>query len=91
MYSHFSKKDNLRQAGAASILALASLILGPITFITPAAFAQATALNGAIQGTVTDSSGAVVPNAKVTITSTDTGVAHDFQSNSGGNYASQWA
>jgi Carboxypeptidase regulatory-like domain len=88
LYSHFSKKDNLRQASAASILALASLILGPITFITPAAFAQATALNGAIQGTVTDSSGAVVPNAKVTITSTDTGVAHDFQSNSAGNYAS---
>ena len=88
MDSYSFKKIGFQKAGAAGILALASLILGSVTLPTPAAFAQATAVNGAIQGTVTDSSGAAVPNVKVTITSVDTGAVHNSQSNSSGFYAS---
>jgi hypothetical protein len=43
-------------------------------------------VNATLLGTVTDASGASVPNAKVTITETNTGVAHTLQSNESGNY-----
>ena len=42
---------------------------------------------GAILGTITDTSGAVVPSAKVTVTNVQTNVASDTQSDSVGNYA----
>src|ERR1700677_4374941 len=45
-----------------------------------------TAGTGTITGTVTDSSGAVIPNATVVITNTDTGVARTIQTNSDGSY-----
>jgi len=48
-------------------------------------FAQAGA-TGTILGTVTDSSGAVVPNAKITVTNTATKVASQTISNSAGDY-----
>ncbi|HKR26728.1 MAG TPA: carboxypeptidase-like regulatory domain-containing protein, partial [Acidobacteriaceae bacterium] len=48
-------------------------------------FAQAGA-TGTILGTVTDSSGAVVPNAKITITNTATKVISQTSSNSVGDY-----
>src|SRR5438270_3166352 len=48
-------------------------------------FAQTT--NGAIQGTVTDSSGAVVPNATITVRNTATGAERVTQSDSVGNYS----
>ena len=44
------------------------------------------AVNGTIVGTVTDSSGAVVPNAKVTVAEVNTGVNRSSQSNESGNY-----
>ncbi|HKV26216.1 MAG TPA: carboxypeptidase-like regulatory domain-containing protein [Candidatus Acidoferrum sp.] len=47
-----------------------------------AAFAQQTA----IVGTVTDPSGAVVPNVTVTITNTDTGVSKTYATNDAGQY-----
>jgi Carboxypeptidase regulatory-like domain len=86
--SFYWKKSCLRKAGATSILALATFILGSATLPTPSAFAQATAVSGSIQGTVTDSSGAVVANAKVTIKSTDTTVSRDTTTNSSGFYSS---
>ncbi len=43
-------------------------------------------LNATLLGTVTDPSGAVVPNAKVTITETNTGVSRIGQTNGSGNY-----
>jgi hypothetical protein len=48
------------------------------------AFSQA--VNGTLLGTVTDSSGAVVPNSKVTITETNTGISHSATTNESGNY-----
>src|ERR1051326_3956951 len=48
------------------------------------AFAQA--VSGSLLGTVTDSSGGAVPNAKVTITETQTGVSRTTNTNESGNY-----
>ena len=43
-------------------------------------------VSATLLGTVTDASGAVVPNAKVTITETETAVSHVTQTNESGNY-----
>ncbi len=50
------------------------------------AFGQGGA-TGSIQGTVTDTSGAVMPNVKVTVTNTATNGAFNTQSNSAGDYS----
>src|SRR5579885_3115666 len=53
--------------------------------LTPAAaFSQA--VYGGIAGTVTDSSGAAVAKAKVTITDTGKGVSYNTTTNDSGNY-----
>jgi len=44
------------------------------------------AVNATLLGTVTDPSGAVVPNARITITETQTGISHTLQTNDSGNY-----
>jgi hypothetical protein len=44
------------------------------------------AVNATLLGTVTDSSGASVADAKVTITETNTGISHTSQTNESGNY-----
>ena len=49
-----------------------------------AAYSQA--VTGTVLGTVTDSSGAVVPNAKVTLTEVNTSIIHNTQTNNSGNY-----
>jgi len=67
---------NLRKASA--LFALAVLFV---------ATAYSQAVNGTLLGNVTDSSGAVVPNAKVTITETNTGVIHSANTNESGNYS----
>ena len=46
----------------------------------------ASAQEGTIVGTVTDPSGAVVPNAKIVITNTDKNQSTDVMSNEGGNF-----
>src|SRR3954471_9881343 len=50
--------------------------------------AQSTPSTGGIQGTVTDASGAVVPNANVTIISKDTGRSVSLKTNASGSYSS---
>ncbi len=50
------------------------------------ATAYSQAVNGTVLGTVTDASGAVVPNAKVTITETNTNVSRSGQTNESGNF-----
>jgi hypothetical protein len=52
---------------------------------TGAAFSQA--VNATLLGTVTDASGALVPNAKVTITEVTTNSIRTGQSNGSGNYS----
>lgn len=41
---------------------------------------------GTISGTITDQTGGVIPNAKITVTSTQTGISQTVQSNGSGNY-----
>jgi hypothetical protein len=54
-------------------------------FSASAGFSQA--VNATLLGTVNDSSGAVVPSAKVTVTETNTGVSRNGQTNESGNYS----
>lgn len=60
---------------AVVVVALLSLLF------SSSALAQ---FRSAIEGTITDPSGAVVPDAKVTLTNTDTGVSQSVQSNAEG-------
>ena len=55
----------LRRICALALMAMAAL--------TGTAFAQSQAINGTIEGTVKDGSGAVLPGVTVTVTNTDTG------------------
>lgn len=52
----------------------------------PNAFPQAAAMNGQIEGTVTDSTGAVVPNAKVDIKNQNTGYSRAGETDANGFY-----
>ena len=45
------------------------------------------AVNATLLGTVTDSSGGLIPNAKVTITETNTNTSHSAQTNESGYYS----
>jgi hypothetical protein len=56
-----------------------------IALATPA-FAQSQAANGAIEGTIVDSSGGVLPGVTVTITNTDTGAERSVVTNEKGLY-----
>ncbi len=68
-------------------LANVALLLAPLFFFqAPGASAQ-TAGTASIQGTVTDPTGAAIPNAKVTLTNTDTGTARNTVSDGSGLYS----
>jgi hypothetical protein len=54
--------------------------------LTAPAFAQSQGANGAIEGTVTDSSGGVLPGVTVTITNLDTGAERTVVTNEKGLY-----
>src|ERR1035441_9919459 len=68
-----------------SWLALAGLSVMFLLLGVPAAHSQ-TATTGDIVGTVSDASGAVVPNAKVTVKFVDTNESHSGVSNASGTY-----
>src|SRR5579864_5642241 len=79
MKMRISSKKNVRNyifsfTAVLALLALCSL---------PAMAQQA---SGTIQGSVTDSSGAAVPNAKVTVHNTGTGLERVIQTDSAGDY-----
>ena len=59
-------------------------ILGGLLILVAAAHAQIR--SSAITGTVTDASGAVVPDVKLTVTDQDTGVSQETKSNQVGEY-----
>jgi hypothetical protein len=65
------------------------LTLMTLLFVTVmAGYGQATSVNGgSIQGTITDPTGAVVPDASVTITGTDTGSVKAVKTDSAGFYS----
>jgi len=65
--------------------ALSSAVLS-LLMLTAPAFAQSQAANGAIEGTVSDSSGGVLPGVTVTVTSLETGIARTVVSNEKGLY-----
>src|SRR5687767_14713264 len=54
--------------------------------VAPAVFAQGQAINGTIEGSVTDDSGAVLPGVTVTVTNTDTGDVRVVVTNENGIY-----
>jgi len=61
-----------------------SLFLGVILIVSLAGWAQDTAT---IVGTVTDTSGAVIPGAKITVANPDKGFTRELVSNVGGEYS----
>src|SRR5262247_4936799 len=65
--------------------AVSVAVLGWLLAVTPA-FAQSQAANGAIEGTVTDTSGAVLPGVTVTLTNLDTGLDRSMVTNEKGLY-----
>jgi hypothetical protein len=72
-------------ASAAVTFAMISGLAATIYVSQPSLRAQTTT-TGAINGTVTDSTGAVVPNAAVTITDTATGAVVNLTSNAEGRF-----
>src|SRR5882762_9869367 len=67
------------------LICLAVLLLAVSVFTMQSASAQA--VYGSILGTVTDAQGAVVPGAKVTVTSVRKGTVETATSNESGNYS----
>jgi hypothetical protein len=57
-----------------------------VLVIAIAAASSAQTFRGAIQGTVTDSAGGLVPSAKVTVTSVDTNLTREATTSGDGNY-----
>jgi hypothetical protein len=89
MHSRFNSfKSNKGFKGLARTAVASLTILGcaaVLQTIQPIAFAQ-TAVTGAINGLVTDSAGAVVPGAAVTVTDTATGAVTNLTTNADGRF-----
>jgi hypothetical protein len=62
-------------------------VLLSLVFCTAALHSGAQTVTGAIRGTITDSTGAIIPGATVTATATATGVATVVKTNTAGEYA----
>ncbi len=75
-------KDTSSISGRLSTLAQMALCLCLTLFAAHPAFSQAD--QGAITGTITDTTGAVVPNAQVSVTSADTGLVLKSTADSSG-------
>jgi hypothetical protein len=65
---------------------LSGLALLATVLVTPMAWAQSTAINGAIEGVVKDSTGAVLPGATVTLTNVETGAQRTLTTGADGGY-----
>ena len=78
--SNVSVPARLREPVRNCLFVFAILLLAPI------ALRAQIAGTGNIQGTVTDSSGAVVPNASITLTDQSTNVKHTTHSDGSGVY-----
>src|SRR5579863_460456 len=82
--SMFGVCPTARRGGAVTRLNCVGLLAVLMTFGAIPSVAQG--VSGRIVGTLTDSSGAVIPNATVTITNQDTAIATRVISNSNGEY-----
>jgi hypothetical protein len=79
--------DEARVQGDPRMNKLFGLAIVPFLAVVPA-FGQATSVNGgAIQGTITDASGAVVPNASIVIKDVGTNVSRTLTSDGRGFYS----
>lgn len=61
-------------------------VLPALLLLVLSAFAWSQSSNASLSGTVTDSTGAMMPGVKVTTTNIDTGIAHTTVSNNAGLY-----
>ena len=77
--------DNLSR-GLRLIAFSAFLFALLFTVTAPRTSGQSQALNGQIEGTVTDTNGAVVPNASITVTNVETGTERQVASDESGVY-----
>ncbi len=75
----------IRFRGLCGLIALLSALLAAALLISAPAAAQT--FRGTILGTVTDTSGAVIAGAKVTVRSAATGLVRETQTSSDGSYA----
>jgi hypothetical protein len=78
------KKGERRRRGLLHVLLSTGLVSGAIAPLTHVASAQV--LYGTLTGTVTDNTGAVIPNANVTAREASTGVERTARANSAGVY-----
>src|SRR5258708_36146954 len=62
------------------------LLMAIALFLVCSVASEAQTITGSVNGTVTDPSGAVIPNATVTATNVDTGVATPTTTNNDGIY-----
>src|SRR5579884_1449214 len=74
--------DNVQQLGRSSMLKVHRLLFVPLLF-APFAIAQTT---GAIEGAITDPTGAAIPGATVKLTNENTGVVSTTTTNPAGQY-----
>jgi len=80
--------QKIRLQGCACVLAVATAMGFMAQMAERSAYGQATTAAGTIQGTITDPSGAVVPNAAVTITNKDNGAVIKVMTSASGAYNS---
>ncbi|MGI8773254.1 MAG: carboxypeptidase regulatory-like domain-containing protein [Acidobacteriaceae bacterium] len=73
--------------GSPLMVALSILPVAGVISLVPA-MGQTTSLSGAIQGSITDPGGAVVPGATITITNTGTKASRIFKTDNAGFYTS---
>src|ERR1700747_3054189 len=71
-----------------SFVLLLAIAMVVHAFTTSTAMGKSTIATGSIQGTILDSSGAVIPSAKVTIRNKDTGQTFQIATSSSGAYTS---
>jgi len=76
-----------RMGSAGELRSYSILILVLATFLCPLATAQSGIAGAALNGTVRDPSGAVIPDATIALVNSRTGVKQTTQSNSTGNYS----
>ena len=70
-----------------SLILFVALAAFAISAALPVAYGQTLASSAALSGSVSDSSGARIPNANVTINSAEKGITRDFKTDAEGNFS----